>query len=100
MKVSLNAHTLTVDLTDGRTISVPVLWFPRLAQASAKERANWRLIGDGQGIHWPAVDEDISVSNLLAGQPSMESPQSFKKWLSSREKAPSKPARKMKPAGR
>lgn len=62
-----------VSLTDGRWLSVPIIWFPRLANASASERANYELMGDGQGIHWPGVDEDISVVGLLAGQASVES---------------------------
>ncbi len=64
---------LRVSLTDGRWLSVPIIWFPRLANASASERANYELMGDGQGIHWPSVDEDISVVGLLAGQASVES---------------------------
>ena len=64
---------LRVSLTDGRWLSVPIIWFPRLANASASERANYELMGDGQGIHWPGVDEDISVLGLLAGQASVES---------------------------
>ncbi len=64
---------LCVSLTDGRCLSVPIVWFPRLAKASAADRANYELMGDGQGIHWPSVDEDISVLGLLAGQPSVES---------------------------
>lgn len=64
---------LRVSLTDGRWLSVPIVWFPRLAKASVAERANYELIGDGQGIHWPSVDEDISVAGLLAGQASVES---------------------------
>ncbi len=58
---------LIVDLADGRTIIVPLAWFPRLAHGTAAERANWRLIGGGVGIHWPDLDEDISVESLLAG---------------------------------
>jgi len=76
--------TLSVDLSDGRTISVPLAWFPRLFHATRQERNNWRLIGRGQGIHWEDVDEDISVENLLAGRPSGESQASFKKWLTNR----------------
>ncbi len=84
--VEANIDTLTVELADGRTIAVPLAWFPRLAHAPAEERNSWRLIGGGRGIHWPAIDEDISVANLLAGQPSMESQSSFKKWLATRAK--------------
>ena len=64
--VKVTPDTLTVDLTDGRTISVPLAWFPRLLHAMPKQRANWRLIGRGIGIHWEDVDEDISVRTLLA----------------------------------
>ncbi len=87
--VRLNDDFLTVDLSDGRTISVPVAWYPRLSHGTAAERSNWRLIGSGRGIHWPDLDEDISVENLLAGQPSGESQTSFKRWMDQREKHPS-----------
>ena len=76
--------TLAVDLTDGRTISVPLAWYPRLLHGTSKERSNWRLIGDKEGIHWPDLDEDISVENLLLGKPSGESQNSFKRWLETR----------------
>jgi hypothetical protein len=85
-QVVVDKESLRVELADGRTIAVPVAWYPRLAHGSAKERNSWRLLGGGQGIHWPALDEDISVANLLAGQPSAESQTSFKKWLASRTK--------------
>ena len=71
---------------DGRTIVVPLAWYPRLLHATKAERNTWHFIADGRGIHWPAVDEDISVADLLAGQPSAESQSSFKKWLISRAK--------------
>jgi len=77
--------TLSVDLSDGSTISVPLEWFPRLLHAKPKERNNWRLIGRGHGIHWEDIDEDISVEGLLTGKPSGESQKSFKKWLSQRQ---------------
>jgi hypothetical protein len=83
--VTVTEDTLSVDLSDGRTISVPLAWFPRLMHGSQKERDNWRLIGKGYGIHWQDLDEDISVENLLLGQASGESQTSFKKWLSSRQ---------------
>ncbi len=83
--VTVTADSLVVDLTDGRTVSVPLAWFPRLLQGTPQERAQWRLIGNGQGIHWPALDEDISVANLLAGQRSGESQSSFKRWLEKRQ---------------
>jgi len=84
--VEVSEDTLSVELADGRTIAAPLAWYPRLAHATAEERASWRLIGAGRGIHWPAIDEDISVANLLAGQPSAESQSSFKKWLAGRAK--------------
>jgi len=76
--------TLSVDLSDGRTISVPLAWYPRLQYATQHERSRWKLIGKGLGIHWEEIDEDISVEGLLAGKPSGESQESFKKWLSAR----------------
>ncbi len=76
--------SLVVDLVDGRTLSVPLVWFPRLVHATAAERGNWRLIGRGEGIHWPDVDEDISVEALIAGRPSGEAQASLKRWLASR----------------
>ena len=83
--VQASDDTLTVDLSDGRTISVPLGWYPRLEYASPEERSNWRLIGKGQGIHWDGIDEDISVEGLLSGKPSGESQASFKKWLHFRQ---------------
>lgn len=83
--VTVTEDTLTVDLSDGRTISVPLAWFPRLVHGSPAERNRWRLIGKGQGIHWEDLDEDISVEGLLAGRPSGESQTSLKKWLKGRE---------------
>ena len=83
--LTVTDDTLAVDLSDGRSISVPLAWFPRLVHASPEERDNWRLIGKGQGIHWESVDEDISVEGLLAGRPSGESQTSFKKWLEGRK---------------
>lgn len=82
--VIVTDDALTVDLTDGRTISVPLAWYPRLVHGSAAERQSWRLIGKGAGIHWEDLDEDVSVENLLLGRPSGESQQSFKKWLAGR----------------
>ena len=83
--VRVTEDTLSVDLSDGRTISVPLEWFPRLVQATAEERNKWRLIGRGHGIHWEDLDEDIGVEGLLAGKPSGESQASFKKWLNQRQ---------------
>jgi hypothetical protein len=84
-RVSLTDDTLSVELSDGRSISVPLSWFPRLLHATAVERGKWRLIGKGEGIHWEALDEDVSITSLLAGKPSGESQASFKKWLESRK---------------
>ena len=77
---------LTVHLADGRTLSVPLEWYPRLAAGSELEWQNWELIGDGHGIHWPDLDEDISVAGLLAGRRSNESDKSIKDWLASRSR--------------
>jgi hypothetical protein len=66
--LSVTDDALVVDLTDGRTITVPLVWFPRLLHGTPDERTNWRLIGNGGGIHWPGLDEDISVESLLAGR--------------------------------
>jgi len=84
-KVNITKDTLTVDLSDGRTISVPLAWFPRLLHATNQERKHWRLIGKGQGIHWEDLDEDVSVEGLLAGRPSGEGQVSFRKWLEQRQ---------------
>ena len=86
VSVEVSEDALSVELADGRTITAPLAWYPRLVHATAEERGAWRLIGGGLGIHWPALDEDISVANLLAGQPSVESKDSFKKWLMDRAK--------------
>ena len=82
--VRVTGNTLTVELRDGRAISVPLTWFPRLVHATSQERANRRLISEGQGIHWEDLDEDISFESLLAGRPSGESQASFKRWLEQR----------------
>ena len=82
--ISVSDDSLTVELSDGRTISVPTAWYPRLLHATPRERKNWRLIGQGHGVHWEALDEDISVENLLAGKPSGESAASLKKWMENR----------------
>jgi hypothetical protein len=86
-RVEVSDASLTVELVDGRTVSAPLLWFPRLAHGTHEERANWRLIGRGEGIHWPDLDEDISVAGLLAGKRSGESPRSLKRWLELRRGA-------------
>ena len=84
LDVQVSEDTLTVELSDGRRLSVPIEWYPRLVYATPEERNHWRLIGRGEGIHWPDLDEDISIEGLLAGRPSGESQASFKKWLSNR----------------
>lgn len=85
LTVRVNDRDLAVELADGRTITVPVAWFPRLARGSEAERANWRPIGRGHGIHWPDLDEDISVESLLTGRRSRESDASLAKWIASRK---------------
>jgi Protein of unknown function (DUF2442) len=86
-QVTVTLDALTVDLSDGRSITVPLAWYPRLMNATASELQNWRLIGKGYGIHWEELDEDISVEGLLLGKPSGESQTSFKRWLSGRVSA-------------
>jgi hypothetical protein len=85
--VIVTDDTLVVDLVDGRSVSVPISWYPRLAHGTPDERSNWRLIGRGEGIHWPDLDEDISVVGLLAGRPSGETQNSLRRWLESRHSA-------------
>ncbi len=83
--ITLTDDTLTAELSDGRSISVPLSWYPRLVHATPEERNNWRLIGPGEGIHWPDLDEDISVEMLLGGWPSGESQESLKQWLEAKQ---------------
>lgn len=82
--VSVTKDTLKIELADGRAIEAPLTWYPRLLHGTPKERARWRLIGRGEGIHWPDLDEDISIEGVLLGRPSGESQRSFKKWLETR----------------
>jgi hypothetical protein len=84
--VSVTEHTLSVDLEDGRTLSAPLGWYPRLANATPEEREHWRLIGQGIGIHWDDIDEDISIEGLLLGKRSGESQGSFERWLATRRR--------------
>jgi hypothetical protein len=82
--VEVSNDTLSVDLEDGRTISVPIVWYPRLAYATQEERTNFHISGAGYGIHWPDLDEDIGVEGLMIGRQSTESPESFQRWLENR----------------
>jgi len=86
--VIVTEDTLSVDLEDGRTVSVPIGWYPRLAHGTSEERANFEISGAGYGIHWPDLDEDIGVEGLLVGRKSLESPASFDKWLDDRKARP------------
>lgn len=86
ISVQITEESLIVELNDGRTITVPLAWYPRLLHATQKERSHYRLIGKGQGIHWEDLDEDISVESLLAGRHSTETQTSFKRWLEERSK--------------
>lgn len=83
--VKITGDAVSVELDDGRTVTVPIGWYPRLAHATAQERRNWRLIGTGEGIHWPDLDEDVSVEGIPFGRPSAESQASFERWLATRE---------------
>lgn len=85
VNVRVSEDALTVDLNDGRVLSVPLAWFPRLMNGTIDERNTWRLIGHGHGIHWPLLDEDISLAGLIAGKPSLESPPSLQAHLNSRQ---------------
>ena len=83
-RVMASKDSLAVELSDGRTITVPMAWFPRLLHGTRAQRSNWRLIGSGEGIHWPDLDEDISVESLLAGRRSSETRESLRRWLEAR----------------
>jgi hypothetical protein len=85
--VTLTEEKLTVDLDDGRSIVIPLEWYPRLLCASPNERNNWQLLGDGYAIEWPDLDEHIGIEGLLAGRRSGESQTSFDRWLASRQRA-------------
>ncbi len=86
ISVRVTKDALVMDMSDGRSVSAPLAWYPRLMHGSPAERGNWRLIGGGEGIHWSDLDEDISVEGVLAGRPSGESPKSFQRWLEARKK--------------
>lgn len=82
--VGFTEDSMVVCLDDGRSVSVPLAWFPRLSVGTQAEREKYELIGDGEGIHWPELDEDISVEGLIAGRRSAESAASLTRWLSKR----------------
>ncbi|HZO28808.1 MAG TPA: DUF2442 domain-containing protein [Chloroflexota bacterium] len=81
----MTRDALVVEFVDGRTLTVPLAWYPRLLHGTPAERAHWRLIGNGMGVHWPDLDEDISVEGLLAGRRSGETVASIKRWLEARK---------------
>ena len=82
--VDISENTINIELYDGRSLSVPLSWYPRLEHASPEERNTWELIGSGLGIHWPEIDEDVSIEAVISGKPSNESQDSLNKWLNSR----------------
>jgi len=84
VRVEVTDEELSIGLADGRTVSAPLSWYPRLVHATPEERDGWQLVGGGSGIHWPAIDEDLSVASLLAGRPSGERRESLQRWLASR----------------
>lgn len=84
VSVTVTEDTLSVDLEDGRTISVPIIWYPRLAHGAPDERDNFQINAAGYGIHWPDLDEDVGIEGLLLGKKSTESPASFERWLGKR----------------
>ncbi len=84
VSVCFSEDSLIVQLDDGRSLSVPLAWYPRLLHGTKAERENYELIGEGEGIHWPSLDEDISVEGLLAGRRSAESAASLSKWKQAR----------------
>jgi Protein of unknown function (DUF2442) len=94
VSVEVTEDTLSVELSDGRTIAAPIAWFPRLNHATAAERGHWRLVGQGHGVHWIDLDEDVSVEGLLLGRPSAESQDSLRRWLEQRKTRSSRPRRK------
>ena len=82
--VRISSDALMVELADGRSIAAPLAWYPRLLHGTDAERSNFRFIGGGEGIHWPDLDEDISIEGIVAGRPSGESQCSLQRWLDSR----------------
>jgi hypothetical protein len=86
LKITVSDHSLAVDLSDGRSVSAPLAWYLRLITGSSRERSSWRLIGGGVGIHWPDLDEDLSVEGIILGRASGESQASLQRWLESRNR--------------
>ena len=84
VKIALKGGRMLVDLKDGRTLTVPLTWYPRLQHGTPNERRNWQLLGDGYAVEWPDLDEHIGVEALLAGRCSGESAKSLKRWLAGR----------------
>ena len=84
VKVAVTPEQLIVELGDGRTLCVPLSWYPRLLHGSETERRNWQVLGDGYAIEWPDLDEHIGMEGLLAGRRSGESAASIEKWLKAR----------------
>jgi len=91
--IKVTSDTITAYLVDGRTVSVPLAWSWRLSEATPAQRAKWRLIGDGQGTHWPDVDEDISIEGMLRGVPAHR-PRDLKRFLDATQQVNGKPATK------
>src|SRR5208282_2372454 len=87
-RVAVTEDSLVVGLTDGRSVTAPLVWYPRLLNGTSGERNNWRLVADGEGIHWPDLDEYLSVESIVMGRASGESQASLKRWLESRQAAP------------
>jgi Protein of unknown function (DUF2442) len=88
--IKVTNDALIVELRDGRSVSVPLTWYPRLAEGRPAERRNWEFIGPGTGIHWPDLDEDISIEGLLLGRPSGESAASLRRWRTARRRPANK----------
>jgi hypothetical protein len=84
-EVEIREDCLVVELADGRTMTVPLLWYPRLLYGTEMERAHFEILGDGRYVHWPDLDEDLSIAGMLAGRRSGESAESLKRWLAARE---------------
>jgi hypothetical protein len=97
ISVNVSLDRITVELDDGRSISVPLSWYPRLVHATPAERSHWQLWGDGNAIEWPDIDEHISVEGLLAGRRSGECAASFQRWLGTRA-TPTKPPENLPPS--